>query len=89
MSEEDDVIIVPKGFLGVVRKMKSIIKDNKGVEYFCLDTKDSFDLFPENRTVEIFEKDTLNSKKFRKEFLVYVKDISETPRKVVRIPSSK
>lgn len=85
----EDVIIVPRGLCALVKKMNSVVKSRAGVEYYCMDTKDQFDLFPSNRPVEVFDKENILPKKFIREFLTFEKNISNSPRKVVKAVPSK
>ena len=61
---------------GPLKKAKIVLSDKQGNQWFCNDSKDKFDIYPDNRPVEIFTKEGI-TKKFLKGFLNFVMPFSE------------
>jgi hypothetical protein len=57
---------------GPVSKMTMVVKNKAGEQFYCTLQKKIFDSMPAGRPVEIFEKETLNSRKFMREYLEFV-----------------
>ena len=67
-------------FRGSKSKMKSLVQDMAGKDYYCLYDKEDFDLFPEMRTVEVYDANTMETKKFIKKFLA-IKEVLQVKKK--------
>ncbi len=62
-------------------KMKSIVKDRVGNEYYCMYGKDDFKIFPDMRPVDVYTMDTLTLKKFVNKYLTWKEEIQSKPKK--------
>jgi hypothetical protein len=58
---------------GKSMQMKSIIKDKAGIEYYSTYNKEDFKVLPDDRSISLFDVNSLEMKKFLKGFLT-VKD---------------
>jgi hypothetical protein len=57
---------------GPLSKMKIIVKNKAGEEFYSPMDIDIFNVLPADRPVEVFERVSQKSKKFVKEYLEYV-----------------
>jgi hypothetical protein len=79
--ENEDVTLI-SCYQGSKAKMKSIVLDKAGNEYYCMFNKDDFKLFPDMRPVEIYDLKTMEIRKFVKKFLVIKEDLPVKEKKV-------
>jgi hypothetical protein len=54
---------------GVKMQMKSIIKDRAGTEYYSTYAKEDFKILPDDRSISLFDVNSLEMRKFLKGFL--------------------
>jgi hypothetical protein len=54
---------------GTSMQMKSIVKDKAGTEYYSIISKEDFTVLPDNRSISLFDVNSLEMKKFLKGFL--------------------
>jgi hypothetical protein len=61
---------------GACKNDRIIVKDKMNNEYYCSIPKETFDILPDMRPVEVSSKDSNRTqKKFIKSFLSYVKEV--------------
>jgi len=60
---------------GVKMQMKSIVQDKAGTDYYSTIDKANFSLLPDNRSICLFDVNSLEMKKFLKGFLTVKEDL--------------
>jgi len=70
-TEEGTII---KCVRGPISKMNILVKNKAGQEFYCPLPKKIFEKMSGSCSVEIFEKEGLNSKKYVREFLEFVSE---------------
>lgn len=60
---------------GPISKMKLIVEDKQGNQWFVQDDKYKFDIFPEMRSIDVYDDNGRFAKKFVKKFLKIVKEL--------------
>jgi hypothetical protein len=77
-TENDEKVSAFTCFRGPMNKMRIILKNKAEKEFFCKCSKEQFEIFFSNRTIEVYDKDNINNcSKYLKSFLTFINQIGD------------